>query len=299
MLFRSSILAPDLGVVRADPTHIEQVLMNLCVNARDAMPDGGRLLIETHNAEIDEEYARSHTYARPGRYAVLDVTDTGLGMDAATQEHIFEPFFTTKEQGKGTGLGLATVYGIVKQHGGFLHVYSEPGHGTQFHVYLPLSDGAVENREEKRVAENSERVCGGHETILLAEDHEGVREVACDTLAGLGYQVLLAADGDEAVAMFSAHCNSIALAVLDVVMPGTSGPQAYARICATRPDLPVIFVTGYSAEAAEMTARAERGAVFLQKPYRPSQLGQRVREMLDRAAHSAGAIPPGGGGFVE
>ncbi len=281
-----TVLAPNLGVVRADPGQVEQVLMNLCLNARDAMPRGGQLLIETQNVEIDEEYCRSHAYAHPGRYVLLSVTDNGLGMDAATLEHIFEPFFTTKEPGRGTGLGLATVYGVVKQHGGFLHVYSEPGRGTTFRIYLPVCEGAPGKEASKEQA-GSVPVRGGAETILVAEDHEGVRDMARQTLEGLGYRVMLAGDGEEAVRMFEGHRDSIALVLLDVVMPKLGGQEAYARMCATTPNVAVLFTTGYSAEAALLNAMAEKGLAVLQKPYGPALLGRKVREVLDRAGNAA------------
>ncbi len=282
--------APDLEAVRADPTQIEQVLMNLCVNARDAMPDGGRLLIETRNADVGQEYSRLYPYVRPGRYVRLGVSDTGVGMDAATREHIFEPFFTTKELGKGTGLGLATVYGVVKQHGGFIHVYSEPSQGSTFHIYLPVSDAAPQKEEG---GQNAEAVPaqGGTETILVAEDHDGVREMALATLEGLGYRVMLACDGEEAIQVFGAHRAEIALVLLDVVMPKLGGEQLYARLAAVKPEVPVIFTTGYSAEIASLGALGEKGLAFLQKPYTPTQLARRVRETLDRHAPAAAAGP--------
>ncbi|HEY4684269.1 MAG TPA: response regulator [Candidatus Acidoferrales bacterium] len=272
-------LSPDLEAARADPTHIEQVLMNLCVNARDAMPRGGRLLIETRNVEFDEKYCRRYVYARPGRYVLLSVSDTGVGMDAATIERIFEPFFTTKEMGKGTGLGLAVVYGNVKQHGGFINVYSEPGQGTTFRVYLPVGNEVAEEREKTA----TEPVRGGTETILVAEDHEGLRDMARKMLERLGYQVVLAGDGEEAVRMFEEHRDRIALVILDVVLPKLSGPEAYARMCALKPDVSVVFATGYTAEAAQLNSMLEKGAAVLQKPYSPDSLARKVRDILDHA----------------
>ncbi len=284
-------LAPDLSAVRADPTQVEQVLMNLCLNARDAMLHGGQLLIGTQNAEMDEEYCRSHAHARLGDYVLLSVSDTGVGMDAATLEHIFEPFFTTKEVGKGTGLGLATVYGIVKQHGGFVYVYSEPGRGTMFRVYWPVSAGAPAS-EDRKGKTGAEPVRGGTETILVAEDHDGVREMACVALEGLGYRVMLAGDGEEAVRLFDAHRDAIALVLLDVVMPKLGGPEVYARMCAAKPGLAVVFTTGYSAEMAALGEVAEKGIAVLQKPYTPTLLGRRVREVLDHAANAASGCAP-------
>jgi len=286
-----TVLASGLEAVRADPTQVEQVLMNLCLNARDAMPHGGRLVIETENVELDEDYCRLYSYTRPGRYARLSVTDTGEGMDAATREHIFEPFFTTKEMGKGTGLGLATVYGVVKQHGGIVHVYSEPGRGSTFHIYLPVSSGVPE-KESRKEKPSAEPVRGGTETILVAEDHDGVREVARATLERLGYAVMLAADGEQALQMFQEHRDDIALAVLDVVLPKLGGREVYARMCAAKPDVPVLFTTGYSAEIATLSAMLEKGIVVLQKPYTSSHLGRKVREILDRKGNAAAGLPP-------
>jgi len=270
---------PELWPVHADPSQMHQVLVNLCVNARDAMPRGGRLLIETRNVEFDEKYCRRYVYARPGRYVLLSVSDTGVGMDAATIERIFEPFFTTKEMGKGTGLGLAVVYGIAKQHGGFINVYSEPGQGTTFRVYLPVGNEVAEEREKTA----TEPVRGGTETILVAEDHEGLRDMARKMLERLGYQVVLAGDGEEAVRMFEEHRDRIALVILDVVLPKLSGPEAYARMCALKPDVSVVFATGYTAEAAQLNSMLEKGAAVLQKPYSPDSLARKVRDILDHA----------------
>jgi two-component system cell cycle sensor histidine kinase/response regulator CckA len=276
-----TMLASDLEPVRCDPTQLEQVLMNLCLNARDAMPEGGRLVIESRNEVLDENYCRSYPYARPGAYAMLSISDTGTGMDAETLDRIFEPFFTTKGLGKGTGLGLATVYGIVKQHGGVIHVYSEVRQGTTFHVYFPASL-TKDKAPAKEVTEEPLR--GGSETILLAEDHEGLREIACETLSQLGYTVVVAIDGEEAVEKFEAHRDQMAMVLLDVVLPRMSGPEAYAKMCAIKADLPVIFATGYSAETAALDGVKENGALILHKPYSPKALARRVRETLDQAA---------------
>ena len=257
--------AANLRVTLADPVQIDQVLMNLCLNARDAMPKGGRLVIATQNVDIDEDYCRLHTYyIRPGSYVLLAVSDTGIGMDAATIDRNFEPFFfTTKEIGKGTGLGLATVFGIVKQHGGFINVYSEPGKGTTFRVYLPGDSGAPEPSK----AEPDEQPQKGTETILLAEDHESLRELAQETLGALGYHVILASNGIEAVQLFKDNSDRIDLVVMDVLMPGMSGPDSYLKMSAIRPGLGVVFTTGYTAEAASLTSLAKKGASVLQKPY--------------------------------
>ncbi len=271
-------LAQDLWVTWADPTQIEQILMNLCLNARDAMPGGGRLLIETQNVEIGEDYLRVHAYALPGRYVLLRVSDTGTGMDAATLEHIFEPFFTTKEMGKGTGLGLATVYGIVKQHKGFIDVDSAPGQGSLFRVYLPSGAGLGKAPEER--ADDTLR--GGHERILVAEDNEGLRNVAKEILETLGYQVVLAKDGAEAVRIFENIHERIDLIFMDVVMPGLNGPEAYAQMCRVKPNVPVVFATGYATEANLVPNRLPLPTVILDKPYGMKVLAQKLRTMLDQ-----------------
>ena len=271
------VLASDLHIIRADPTQIEQVLMNLCLNARDAMPLGGRLVIQTQNMEITEELSALHAHSRPGSYVLLSVSDTGVGMDAITLERIFEPFFTTKERGRGTGLGLATVYGIVKQHEGFINAYSEPGQGTTFHLYFPAGDGAP----DARVSAEEEETEGGNETVLLAEDNEGLREVAYESLTRCGYRVILAGNGEEAVHLFTMNAEQIQLLILDVVMPVLGGSEAYSRICAIQPGVPVIFITGHTVEAAQLGAKIEAGAVFLQKPYTPQSLNRIIRSTLN------------------
>ena len=271
-------LADNLWVAWADPGQIEQVLMNLCLNARDAMPSGGRLLIETRNVDIAERDLRVHAYALPGRYVLLRVFDTGEGMDAETLEHIFEPFFSTKEMGKGTGLGLATVYGIVKQHKGFITVDSARGKGTSFQVYLPAGAGTAEERHSRPQGAFK----GGHEKILVAEDNEGLREAAKEILESLGYQVVLAPDGGTAVRIFEQKNESIDLVLLDVVMPNLNGPDAYTQMCAIRKDVPVIFTTGYATEMALMAARSKGAFVLLQKPYGTALLAQKLREVLDK-----------------
>jgi PAS domain S-box-containing protein len=274
-------LAPDLAVVRADPIQVEQVLMNLCINARDAMPERGSLLVETANVTLDEGFCALQPLAHPGDYVMLSVTDTGTGMDASTLDRIFEPFFTTKEPGKGTGLGLATVYGIVRQHGGFVHVHSEPGMGSTFHAYFPVS---TEVPAAPARVENSLPVHGGTETLLVAEDHDGLRQLALETLTNLGYSVVLAADGEQALQKFQVHRDRIDLAVLDVVLPKLSGPEIYARIREVRPDLPAIFATGYSSDIALLHKIIEQGLPVLQKPYSSRDLACRVRETLDQHA---------------
>ena len=273
------LAAPDLNITLVDPTQIEQVLMNLCLNARDAMPEGGQLIIETQNVEIEEEYCRTHPYAKQGSYVLLAVSDTGIGMDAATTERVFEPFFTTKEVGKGTGLGLATVYGVVKQHGGFIHLYSELGKGTTFRIYIPAGSGAAEPRELK----SNEQTPKGTEIILLAEDNEGLREAAQEMLQRLGYRPILASNGTDAIELFKRNLGHIDLVILDVVMPGLSGPAVYSQMAAIQPDLRVVFATGYTAETASLNSTLEKGVPILQKPYSMKNLGQIVRSTLDRA----------------
>jgi signal transduction histidine kinase len=267
----------ELRVTMADPTQVEQVIMNLCLNAGDAMAKGGQLLIETKNVEIGDEYCSHHAYGQPGGYVLLSVSDTGIGMDAATVEHIFEPFFTTKELGKGTGLGLATVYGIVKQHGGFIYVYSEVGKGTTFRVYLKAQTGDHEQRETTQ----GERPLRGTETILLAEDHDGLRDTAQEMLQGLGYRVLVASDGRKAVELFKSNLGQIDLIVMDVVMPSLNGPEAYSEMCVLRPGVPAIFTTGYTPEAAALISLVEKGAAILQKPYGLASLSQMIRGALE------------------
>lgn len=274
-------LSEDLPVVRADPTQLEQVLMNLCINARDAMPEGGTLIVETFRTSLDEESCKFQTLARPGNYVMLSVTDTGIGMDAATLDRIFEPFFTTKELGKGTGLGLATVYGIVQQHNGFVHVYSEPKMGTTFRVYLPVSNAAVPLPAKP---EDVPQIEGGTETILVAEDHDGLRQLATETLTKLGYNVIAAADGADAVRAFRAHGDQIHLALLDVVLPKLNGTEIYSHMSAENPEIPVIFATGYSADFALLHKVQQQRLPILQKPYTARELARKVRETLDRHA---------------
>jgi PAS domain S-box-containing protein len=279
------VLNTPLDPVKADPTQVEQVIMNLCINARDAMPDGGRLLIETEMVELDDSYCRFYPQIVPGRYAVLSVSDTGMGMDGDTRERIFEPFFTTKERGKGTGMGLATVYGIVKQHGGFIHVYSEVGQGSLFRVYLPVMEGAVAESATKRSMMPSPAEMRGTETILLAEDHESIREMARQTLISLGYRVLAAADGEEALRLCGEEAP--ALAILDVIMPKLGGPAAAAKLLERFAALPLLYTSGYSQDSDGL-ANAILSAHYLQKPYSPTTLGRLVREILNQKGDAAG-----------
>ena len=273
------VATSPLEAVKADPTQIEQVLMNLCLNARDAMPSGGRMVVETEMVELDDAYARFYPGMARGRYVVLSVADTGMGMDAETRERIFEPFFTTKEKGKGTGMGLATVYGIVKQHGGFIHVYSEPGQGSLFRVYLPVLEGGVAEGSPARVPAASIGELRGTETILIAEDHESVREMARQTLLSLGYRVLSAADGEEALRLCAEDTPEIA--ILDVIMPKLGGVATAQKLTENFRGLPIIFTSGYSQDS-ENVGLAAKNAHYLQKPYSPMALGRQVRQILDQ-----------------
>jgi two-component system cell cycle sensor histidine kinase/response regulator CckA len=284
-------LTAKLDPVKADPTQIEQVLMNLCLNARDAMPQGGRLVIETEMVELDDPYCRFYPHVLPGRYAVVSVSDTGVGMDAETRERIFEPFFTTKERGKGTGMGLATAYGIVNQHGGFIHVYSEPGHGSLFRVYLPVMEGILAEKGAEKAVVPSLSEIRGTETILLAEDHESIREMARQALLSMGYRVLSACDGREALKLCAQEAP--ALAILDVVMPKLGGPATAAALLKMHPGLPLVFTSGYSADSPELP-NADGKARYLQKPYSPTTLGRLVRETLDQQAPKTHLAGPNG-----
>lgn len=270
----------DIGLVMADRGQVEQVLMNLAVNARDAMPTGGKLTIETSRTESreeDEPLARSSV--APGEYVVLAVSDTGIGMDEATKARIFEPFFTTKERGRGTGLGLATVYGIVRQTGGQVAVYSEPGRGTTFRVYLPVARGA-----EVRPAPSSSTAARGSETILLVEDDERVRVVATRVLRAHGYDVLVASGPREARAIFDAHAGTIHLLMTDMVMPGASGTELALQLAALRPDMQLLFMSGYAAGGALRSGAMPEGVAFLEKPFTVDSLRAKVREVLDGAS---------------
>jgi CheY-like chemotaxis protein len=270
--------APALHLVDADPGQVEQVLVNLCVNARDAMPQGGLLTVTTDNVHIDREYRQMHPWAKLGSYVKVTVSDTGVGMTSEVRERLFEPFFTTKHPGKGTGLGLATVYGIVEQHRGFLHVSSEPAAGTVFEVYLPVTE-----RRSGALKWNAEsEAMGGHETILVAEDEEAVRNIVVRILEEAGYRVLTAVDGADAVRTFRDN-EDVDLVILDVIMPKASGPLAYEEIRTLRPSVPVLFTSGYS-DAASFKGVSALALRLVQKPYEPQTLLTEVRSVLDEAS---------------
>ena len=273
----ATVPGPALARTRADPTHIEQVIMNLVVNSRDAMPIGGKLTIETCNVVLDETHAREHLGVVPGRYVMLAVSDTGTGMDRATQARIFEPFYTTKERGKGTGLGLSTVFGIVQQCNGTIWVYSEPGHGTTFKVYLPEVDAEVD--VDAPIVEPAD--LSGTETILLVEDEDQIRAVATVILRELGYQVIEARNGGEALLHCENHVGTIHLLLTDVVMPQMSGPELAKRLARTRPEMKVVCMSGYTDDALVRHGAAESGMAYLQKPITPAKLARKVRAILD------------------
>lgn len=268
----------DLHLVKVDPGQFEQILVNLVVNARDAMPDGGKISIETDNIVLDEEYIRLHEGVAPGEYAMLAVSDTGTGIEEGIRLHIFEPFFTTKEKGRGTGLGLATVYGIVKQAGGHVWLYSEPGEGTTFKIYLPRT---LETVAAEAVSPNSPAQAGGCETVLLVEDEPLVRTLAAQTLQSRGYTVVEASNGEEALRVVKGREQEIALLITDVIMPQMSGKELAERLLSINPRLKILYASGYTADTIVHHGVLEVGLSFLSKPFTPSALAQRVREMLD------------------
>ena len=279
-----SHLAPGLGPVRVDPAQFEQVLLNLAVNARDAMPQGGLLTLETQNVDLEEPLTVGGEALAPGRYVMLAVSDNGTGMDRATRQRVFEPFFTTKEPGRGTGLGLSTVYGIVRQSGGHVWVYSEPGHGACFRIYLPHADGHASAAGAPEHDPAPVRAGRGTETVLVVEDEQAVRELTRQVLRLHGYDVLHAANGGEAMAVAAAHDGPIHLLVTDVVMPGMTGPELAAKLHVARPETGVLFVSGYTSHAVVRGGMLREGTDFLQKPFTPTDLAATVRTILDRRA---------------
>ena len=273
------VLAPKLSLALADRGQLEQVVMNLVVNARDAMPDGGSVTIET--ADVDLENSSFHEeLIMKGQYVMLAITDTGSGMSKETQRRLFEPFFTTKETGTGTGLGLSTTYGIVKQSKGYIWVYSEPGRGTTFKVYLPRSTQDIPLQAPMPVVTVPDRIAS--ETVLLVEDEIGVRRLAKRILDVAGYQVVEAANGDEAEQLFARHGDSIDLVVTDVIMPGCGGPELMGRLQARAPGLRVLYMSGYTEQSVAQKTGIARGLPFVQKPFTAAELVRRVREALDR-----------------
>jgi nitrogen-specific signal transduction histidine kinase len=271
-------LPPDLGRVKADPGQVSQVLMNLAVNARDAMPDGGVLTIETANVEVDSAYARAHAPVQPGPYVQLQVRDTGVGMDEAVRQRVFEPFFTTKPEGVGTGLGLSTVYGIVKQSGGYVWVESTPGRGTTFTIHLPRVEGPEEPRAEPL---NTEVRAKGGETILVVEDQANLRELICEVLEDNGYSVLSARDPREALSLVEAHGGRIDLLLTDVVMPGMSGHELAGELTPQRPAMRVLYMSGYTSDIIAGRGVLQEGLQLLEKPFTSLSLTRRVRQVLD------------------
>jgi PAS domain S-box-containing protein len=272
---------PDIGAVKADPGQIEQVIMNLAVNARDAMPQGGRLTIETANVTLDANYARFHAPVKPGDYVMLAISDTGVGMDADTQAHIFEPFYTTKGL-KGTGLGLSTVYGIVKQSEGYIWVYSETGKGTSFKIYLPRFSATGETlATQPALAADADQPIPGHETILLVEDEENLRRLARQYLENQGYNVIDAPDGATAIQISQAHKGPIHLLLTDVIMPGMNGRELANKVSPTRPDMRVLYMSGYTENHIGHNGTLDEGITLLQKPFTLPALKAKVREMLD------------------
>ncbi len=289
----TSGLDPNLGTVKADQGQLEQVIMNLAVNARDAMPEGGKLLIETSNTEMDATFVRRYPYpVKPGSYVLLTVSDTGMGMDAATRARIFEPFFTTKEKGQGTGLGLSMVYGVVKQSGGYIDVYSEPGIGTTFKIYLPRADEAVAPQKPETEVATALR---GHETVLMVEDEGALRTLTSNLLEMCGYVVLAAKNGAEALDI-SQHCTDpIDLLLTDMVMPGISGRVLADQLVQLRPRIKVVYMSGYTGQAVGARGILDPGSLFLQKPFTRDALARKLREALDGAPKSASASGAGSG----
>lgn len=274
-----TILSDKELIAMVDSSQIQQVIMNIATNARDAMPDGGELIIETGIVQMDEEYIKMHGYGERGMYALLSITDTGIGMDEITMKRVFEPFFTTKEIGGGTGLGLSIVYGIIKQHGGFINVYSEPGRGTTFKIYLPFIKSEFE--EAGTIKEIAPYPAGGTEMVLIAEDDEAVRKLIRDVLERFGYKVIAAEDGEDAIEKFRENKEEIRLLLLDLIMPRKSGKNVYEEIKEIKPDIKAIFLSGYTADILFKRGILDEGLDFIHKPFSPREILRKVREVLD------------------
>ena len=272
-----TILGSNLGAVKVDPNQIQQVLMNLAINARDAMPKGGKITFQTANVKVDETYAQQHIFIKPGQYVLLSVSDTGIGMDAETQAHVFEPFFTTKAAGKGTGLGLSTVFGIVKQSGGSIGIYSEPGHGTTFKIHFPSREEVVERLEETKPPP----LLGGNEVIFVVEDSQSLRKLIRLLLEGVGYQVLDSGVPDEALRMAKNHVGALPLLITDVVMPGMSGIKLTEEFAKIRPETKFLYTSGYADDAIARHGGLASGASFLEKPFTRDALLRKIRGILD------------------
>jgi signal transduction histidine kinase/ActR/RegA family two-component response regulator len=291
-------LTADVAQINADPGQLEQVLMNLVVNARDAMPNGGRITVETTIVEVDRAYAEQHVAVQPGSYVMLAVSDSGSGMDSETMKHIFEPFYTTKDQGKGTGLGLSTVYGIVKQSGGNIWFYSEPGQGTVFKIFLPSAVNAQQPLIPDSDVE-SPIAKGGTETILVVEDEPQIRQMACEFLSESGYKLLVAANGVEALRILKEESAAIDLILTDVVMPEMNGRELAEHVAVARPGAKVLYMSGYTNDAIVRHGVLDSGTWFVQKPFSPDALARKIREVLDSGNLSTEVETPASLGATE
>jgi CheY-like chemotaxis protein/two-component sensor histidine kinase len=285
-IIMKTYLTKPVGNIMADSSQIGQILMNLVVNARDAMPNGGRLTIETGDIFLDEKYANTRSDVTPGPYSMLSVTDTGIGMSPELRDKIFEPFFTTKELGKGTGLGLSTVYGIVKQHHGHIHVYSEEGHGTSFKIYFPVTGGEITELE----LSDDILMARGRETILVVDDDESIRSLILDTLQPLGYKTLEACSGTEALDIHRNSAGKIDMVLSDIIMPGMNGRELVDKVLETQPDIKVMLMSGYTNNVIAHHGALESGYVLVNKPLLPVTLANRIREVLDSGTAGAPAV---------